>query len=87
MIQLICCFSAWLLVLSAIWKIWNTTKTGCLYLKKIHNIPCSRCQYFTGDYRLKCTVNPIDALTEDAIRCRDFQSNLSVYKRKQDRAY
>ncbi|NJR69347.1 MAG: hypothetical protein HC771_12300 [Synechococcales cyanobacterium CRU_2_2] len=36
-------------------------------------MPCSNCRYFTGDYRLKCTVNPYVALSEEAIGCRDFE--------------
>ena len=40
--------------------------------KKMHQIPCSNCRFFTGDYRLKCTVNPYIAHTEEAIDCQDF---------------
>ena len=42
--------------------------------KRMHQIPCSRCRFFTGDYRLKCTVNPEVANTESAIDCGDFCS-------------
>lgn len=45
---------------------------GVARLKRLHQIPCSRCAYFTGDYRLKCTVHPCKALTEDALDCRDY---------------
>ncbi|MGK7958023.1 MAG: hypothetical protein AB4063_22620 [Crocosphaera sp.] len=41
--------------------------------KKMHQIPCSDCQYFTNDYRLKCPVNPFQASTEAAINCQDYQ--------------
>lgn len=41
--------------------------------KKMHQIPCTKCHFFTGDYRLKCTVNPHVANTEDAIHCSDYQ--------------
>jgi hypothetical protein len=78
MIQLVCCFSAWLLIFTSVWKVWKTTKTGWSHLKKLHSIPCANCQFFTGDYRLKCTVNPMDALTESALDCRDYQSSLSA---------
>jgi hypothetical protein len=40
---------------------------------RMHQIPCSKCQYFTQDYFLKCTVHPHRALSEDAIDCRDFE--------------
>ncbi|MGL5834917.1 MAG: hypothetical protein ACRC1Z_17045 [Waterburya sp.] len=40
--------------------------------KKMHQIPCSNCRFFTGDYRLKCTINPSIANTEQAIDCGDY---------------
>ena len=41
--------------------------------KIMHKIPCSKCQYFTNDYRLKCPVNPFQATTEAAINCQDYK--------------
>jgi hypothetical protein len=41
--------------------------------KKMHQIPCTKCRFFTGDYRLKCTVNPSLANTEQAIGCGDYR--------------
>jgi hypothetical protein len=41
---------------------------------RMHQIPCSKCQYFTTDYFLKCTVHPHRALSEEAIGCRDFEA-------------
>jgi hypothetical protein len=38
----------------------------------MHQIPCSHCQFFTANYQLKCTVHPIEALTEEAIHCPDY---------------
>lgn len=40
--------------------------------KKMHQIPCTNCRFFTGDYRLKCTINPSIANTEQAIDCGDY---------------
>ncbi len=51
----------------------RTFKQGWNHLRQLHQVPCSRCAYFTGDYRLKCTVHPVHALTEDAIGCKDFE--------------
>ena len=48
--------------------------------KKMHQIPCTECRFFTGDYRLKCTVNPHIANTEEAIGCSDCQ--LTQYHQK-----
>ncbi|MEM7591221.1 MAG: hypothetical protein AAF383_06825 [Cyanobacteria bacterium P01_A01_bin.83] len=41
--------------------------------KRMHQIPCTKCRFFTGDYRLKCTVNPSFANTEKAIGCSDYR--------------
>ncbi len=46
---------------------WNYTVA-----KRLHQIPCAKCQYFTGNHHLKCTVQPCFALTEEAINCLDF---------------
>ena len=56
-----------------IWRTWATLLAGIQHLRRLHQIPCSRCTYFTRDYRLKCTVHPTIALTEDAIACRDYE--------------
>ncbi|NEZ58061.1 hypothetical protein D0962_04560 [Leptolyngbyaceae cyanobacterium CCMR0082] len=58
-----------------IWRMLHTLKQGANYVRRLHQIPCSRCAYFTGDYRLKCTVHPVSALTEEAIDCVDYVSS------------
>jgi hypothetical protein len=60
------------LSLLSVWSILRTLKQGVSHLKRLHQIPCCRCQYFTGDYRLKCPVQPLIACTEESINCRDF---------------
>ncbi|WP_071789034.1 hypothetical protein [Leptolyngbya sp. Heron Island J] len=62
-------------LLFCVWRILCTLEQGTSYVRRLHQIPCSRCAYFTGDYRLKCTVNPMSALTEEAIDCSDYVSN------------
>ncbi|MEO0826545.1 MAG: hypothetical protein AAFY20_26120 [Cyanobacteria bacterium J06639_14] len=37
---------------------------------------CGNCQYFTGEPLLKCAVHPVEALTEAALDCRDFEATL-----------
>jgi hypothetical protein len=49
---------------------WASVATS----QKLHQIPCTNCQFFTGDYRLKCTVQPTIANTEAAITCMDYQA-------------
>ena len=64
--------TVWLLIAMFMWNFWKVVIEGITHLKKLHSILCSRCAYFTGDYRLKCTIHPCEALTEEAINCRDF---------------
>ncbi|MEA5535372.1 hypothetical protein VB691_15300 [Crocosphaera sp. XPORK-15E] len=52
--------------------LWRTIKDTTDRAKVMHQIPCSTCQYFTNDYRLKCPVNPHQANTEQAINCQDY---------------
>ncbi|WP_310482088.1 hypothetical protein [Chamaesiphon sp. VAR_48_metabat_403] len=54
------------------WSSWNTLQKDWLQLKRLHQIPCDRCIFFTGEYQLKCTVHPYKAFHEDAIDCRDY---------------
>lgn len=53
--------------------VWTTIQKGIQHISRLHQVPCSGCAYFTGDYRLKCPVHPIKALTEEAIACRDYE--------------
>jgi hypothetical protein len=80
LIQIIFSLLAWLLVGVSLWKIWQVSLSGLTYVRKLHQVPCDRCVYFTGDYRLKCTVNPYMALTEEAIDCRDFEAKADSQK-------
>lgn len=51
---------------------------GVRRLRRLHQIPCSRCAYFTQNYHLKCTVHPCKALSEDAIGCLDFEPTTAI---------
>ncbi|MFH7029987.1 MAG: hypothetical protein ACHBN1_32635 [Heteroscytonema crispum UTEX LB 1556] len=48
-------------------------KQGASQVQRLHQIPCYKCDFFTNDPHLKCTVNPITACTEEALGCRDFE--------------
>ena len=74
MVVTLCFVCTWTLIILGCCRLWVTCKEGITRLKRLHQIPCSSCQYFTGDYRLKCTVHPIKALSEDAIDCLDYES-------------
>ncbi|MBD2006870.1 MULTISPECIES: hypothetical protein [Cyanophyceae] len=68
----VCFFCAWMMTILVVWNISSAIAQGVSKTKRLHSIPCANCQYFTGDYRLKCTVKPSDALTEEAINCSDY---------------
>ena len=69
----ICFFCAWSLVILLAWSFWTAIRDGVSTSQRMHQIPCPNCQYFTGDYRLKCTVKRSIANTETAIDCSDYQ--------------
>ena len=76
--HIIICSSIWIFVFILLsWRLTTVVSKAFNHLHRLHQIPCSNCAFFTGDYRLKCTVNPTNAMSEDAIGCRDFvgQSN------------
>jgi hypothetical protein len=73
MLHILYCSSIWFVVFSLVtWRLIKITQKALNHLRRLHQIPCSSCAFFTGDYRLKCTVNPITAMSEEAINCRDF---------------
>lgn len=69
----ICFVLAWSLVIMIVWSLFSAFADSVSRAKKMHQIPCTGCQFFTADYRLKCTVHPSIANTEDAIHCSDYQ--------------
>jgi hypothetical protein len=64
--------AAWTVFLLVIWNIWRIAKDAVQIAKQMHQIPCADCQFFTGNYYLKCPVHPKTALTEEAICCPDY---------------
>ena len=55
------------------WSVISFVLDAIAQAKRMHQIPCTKCRFFTGDYRLKCTVNPSTANTEQAIGCGDYR--------------
>ena len=64
---------AWSFVIAIAANLLSLLKQISDRAEKMHQIPCSSCQFFTGNYELKCTIHPEVALTEAAIDCSDFQ--------------
>ncbi|OCQ99918.1 hypothetical protein BCD64_02220 [Nostoc sp. MBR 210] len=75
----ICFVVAWGLMILVAWSLWSTARDSVATAKQMHQIPCPGCQFFTDDYRLKCTVHPSVANTEDAINCMDYQPKTNPY--------
>lgn len=69
----LCFVCAWGLTLIAIWSIIGILTDMARKTQQMHQIPCANCVFFSGDYRLKCPVNPKIALSEEAIDCPDYQ--------------
>lgn len=70
---IICFIIAWGISLSSCWTIYQNGRAGFMHIKRLHQIRCYNCKYFTDSCYLKCTVNPQIAGSEDAIDCRDYQ--------------
>ncbi|MGF1522381.1 MAG: hypothetical protein ACFBSF_08700 [Leptolyngbyaceae cyanobacterium] len=71
----ICLVMAWAIVALTLWSVWLAVRDSVKRAQRMHQIPCSQCSYFSGNYLLKCPVRPEDALTEDAIGCPDFEAS------------
>ena len=72
----ICFVFAWIFLILLAWSIVSGIRDTTARAKKMHEIPCSNCDFFTNDYRLKCTVDPISANTELALKCKDYTPKL-----------
>jgi hypothetical protein len=78
----VCFCLGWVLVLGTIWTLYSLMAELYKKAKQMHQIPCANCRFFTNDYRLKCTVNPLIANTERAIYCSDYRNRTNCYSIK-----
>ena len=46
------CVSFWTLVGLLLWSIWKATRDGVARLRRMHQIPCDRCVFFTNNHHL-----------------------------------
>jgi hypothetical protein len=74
-----CFFFAWVLILLIFWSTWTVIKDTVDQAAQLHQIPCAKCQFFTRNYSLKCTVHPSKAMSEAAIGCPDFEAITNPY--------
>jgi hypothetical protein len=68
----------WTVLALLAWTGWLILRDTITYSIGLHKIPCSRCKFFTGNYRLKCTIHPKSAMSEAAINCPDFYRRTEV---------
>ncbi len=70
----ICFVSAWGLLILLIWSLFSAASDVATVAKRMHEIPCAHCVFFTNDPRLKCPVHPTRAMSEEAIDCLDYRN-------------
>ncbi|MBN3948869.1 MAG: hypothetical protein V7K14_25070 [Nostoc sp.] len=75
----ICFVVAWTVIILLVVNLWAAARDSVTTAKQMHQIPCTGCQFFTDNYRLKCTVRPSIANTEEAINCSDYQPKTNPY--------
>ncbi|MEH2317900.1 hypothetical protein [Nostoc sp.] len=75
----ICFVVAWTVIILVVLSLWAAARDSLTTAKQMHQIPCTGCQFFTDNYRLKCTVRPSIANTEEAINCSDYQPKTNPY--------
>ncbi len=80
----LCFVLIWSFILIAVWQFYSTIRAGVRQVRQLHQIPCANCQFFTGEYNLKCPVNPMNALSEAAIGCRDYFPSTRSYSTVQE---
>jgi hypothetical protein len=63
---------AWIIIIYSLGSSGLAAKNRRASIKRWHQIPCSTCKFFSGNYQLICAVQPKIALTEEAINCCDY---------------
>ncbi|MCG9892160.1 MAG: hypothetical protein MH252_13925 [Thermosynechococcaceae cyanobacterium MS004] len=53
-------------------SLWALVRDALSTSRRMHQIPCPHCRFFTNSAALKCTVHPATAMSEEAIQCPDF---------------
>ncbi|MGB3300742.1 MAG: hypothetical protein WBA76_20955 [Phormidesmis sp.] len=71
-LPIICAALAWTITAMLILNVVAMVRQGLANVQKMHRIPCANCLYATDSYRLKCSVRPVEAFSEQAISCQDF---------------
>ncbi|WP_052050718.1 hypothetical protein [Leptolyngbya sp. KIOST-1] len=64
----------WVLVLAFVLAVLLAVNDGIQRLRRLHQVPCFRCRYYTGSPYLKCPVRPTEAASEAALHCTDYEA-------------
>ncbi|MBE9116104.1 hypothetical protein IQ249_09375 [Lusitaniella coriacea LEGE 07157] len=67
-----CFVLAWGYAIALVWGLISMARDATTTAKRMHEVPCTTCRFFTDNYHLKCSVQPTIAETEEAIGCRDY---------------
>jgi hypothetical protein len=59
-----------------LWSVSVALREGVAQIKRLAQIPCSDCDFFTYGYRLKSTVRPCVACPYKAIGFTDFEPKI-----------
>lgn len=62
----------WVVLFFAFSEGFRFTQKKLKKLQPASQIPCRHCRFYTSSAYLKCAVNPLDAATERAIACSDY---------------
>jgi hypothetical protein len=64
---------SWTVLFLMLSKIGTAARNEILVsIKRLHQVPCRNCQFFSNNTYLKCAVNPSTVLTEQAFNCSDY---------------
>ncbi len=87
-LPIICAVLAWGIVAMLVLNLVAMVRQGLTSVREMHRIPCANCCYATENYRLKCSVRPVEAFSEQAINCQDFApENFALSHRHRDPAF
>jgi uncharacterized protein YjbI with pentapeptide repeats len=53
-------------------KSYRAARNQITTLKRLNQVPCRNCRFYTGNHYLLCTVHPSTVLKEEAINCPDY---------------
>lgn len=62
------------LVIAFVITLLMAVNDGIWRLRRLHQVPCYRCKFYTDSPYLKCPVRPLEAGSEAALDCKDYEA-------------